>query len=392
MLRGMPMAEVRIRNMVKHYGPTMAVDNISLEVQDGELMVFLGPSGCGKTTTLRSIAGLEHPESGDILIGSRRVNNLSPADRDIAFVFQFYALYPHLNVFDNIAFPLRAQGVASTEVQTRVQGIARVLQMQDLLQRRIKQLSSGEQQRVALGRAMIRQPQVLLMDEPLTNLDSKLRSEMRAELKHLQRNQRVTTIYVTHDQVEAMALGDRITVMSKGQIQQVGTPMEVYRHPANLFVAGFLGTPPMSLVPCELARRDGRLQATSGGFTVELPQRVTAALSARGAPSSVVVGLRPESLRVALSQPPGPEAALTAEVYAVEPLGDENIVDLRIGAIALRARTAPALRPQAGQQVWVTPSSAEVHVFDPQTEQAIGATSGGAQTAGAPAAMQEAVR
>jgi len=376
------MADVRVRGMLKRYGAVTAVDHISLEIHDGELMVFLGPSGCGKTTTLRSIAGLERPESGDIFIGPRRVNALSPADRDIAFVFQFYALYPHLTVFDNIAFPLRAQHVSAAEVHTRVHTIARILQIGDLLGRRIKQLSSGEQQRVALGRAMIRRPQVLLMDEPLTNLDAKLRSEMRAELKHLQREQRVTTVYVTHDQVEAMALGDRITLMNKGRIQQVGTSMEVYRHPANLFVAGFLGTPPMSLVPCVLRQQNGHIQAASGSFAVDLPQRLSLALRARSDPRNVVVGLRPESVHLALRQPAPDSPACPAAVYAVEPLGDENIVDLRIGsaqdetaeAIALRARTAPAVRPRVGDKVWITPVATDVHVFDPQTEEAIGET------------------
>ena len=365
------MAEVTIRNMVKRFGSVTAVDKISLQVRDGELMVFLGPSGCGKTTTLRSIAGLEHPQSGDILIGSRRVNALSPADRDIAFVFQFYALYPHLNVYDNIAFPLRAQHVSPAEVEQRVQGIARILQIDGVLKRRIRQLSSGEQQRVALGRALIRRPQVLLMDEPLTNLDSMLRSETRAELKHLQQEQKVTTIYVTHDQVEAMALGDRITVMNRGRIQQLGTPLEVYRHPANLFVAGFLGTPPMSLVSGSLQSRDGRLQVAGEGFTLNLPERLASALQGHSNLTNVVIGLRPEAVRLYLQQPVDGTAA-QATVYAMEPLGDENLIDVRLGTAMLRARTLPSLRPRAGEVVWVASVSEAIHVFDPQTEEAIG--------------------
>ena len=367
------MAEVIIRELVKRYGAVSAVDNISLQVHDGELMVFLGPSGCGKTTTLRSIAGLEHPESGDIIIGSRRVKALPPADRDIAFVFQFYALYPHLNVFDNIAFPLRAQRVPPAEVRARVDGIARALQIEDLLRRRIRQLSSGEQQRVALGRALLRRPQVLLMDEPLTNLDAKLRGEMRAELKHLHQQHPVTTIYVTHDQVEAMALGDRIAVMDKGRIQQVATPMDVYRHPANLFVAGFIGTPPMSLIGCDLVYRNGSVLAVSEGFVVELPERASGIVRQRAGLSKVVIGLRPEAVRLLPQRPSNPTAAMSfpATVYAVEPLGDENIVDLRIGTRALQARTAPSLRPTIGDSVWVAPVRAEVHVFDPDTQEAI---------------------
>jgi ABC-type sugar transport system ATPase subunit len=380
------MAEVRIRNLVKQFGDVRAVDSVSLEVRDGEFMVFLGPSGCGKTTTLRSIAGLEFPQSGEIWIGNRRVNALSPADRDIAFVFQFYALYPHLNVFDNIAFPLRAQHVAAAEVAARVLSITRTLQIESVLGRRIRQLSSGEQQRVALGRALIRRPQVLLMDEPLTNLDAMLRGEMRAELKHLQQQNSITTIYVTHDQVEAMALGDRITVMNRGRIQQVGSPMEVYRHPANQFVAGFLGTPPMSLIPCALQRQDGQVQAINGGFVATLPQATVAALAQHPALSRVVVGLRPEAVRLS-AQPPAGDAS-QATVYAVEPLGDENIIDLRIGEVALRARTAPTVRPRVNEQVWITPITAHVHVFDPETELAIVAA---LPAAGAPAPMREAV-
>jgi multiple sugar transport system ATP-binding protein len=290
-------------------------------------------------------------------------------------------------VFDNIAFPLRAQRVPSAEVDQRVLAIARILRMEGLLKRRIKQLSSGEQQRVALGRAMIRRPQVLLMDEPLTNLDAKLRSEMRAELKHLQREQNVTTIYVTHDQVEAMALGDRITVMSNGKIQQVGAPMDVYRHPANLYVAGFLGTPPMSLVPCELSRAGGQLLASRGDFVVRLLAATAAAVQERGL-TNVVVGLRPESVVVSLQEPQsatqnddlGP--ACPADVYAVEPLGDENIVDVRIvsthGGVpaTVLARTSPAVRPRVAQRVWISAVTTGVHVFDPTTEESIRAGEG----------------
>jgi ABC-type sugar transport system ATPase subunit len=342
--------------------------------------VFLGPSGCGKTTTLRSIAGLEQAQSGDILIGARRVNNLSPADRDIAFVFQFYALYPHLNVYDNIAFPLRAQKTPAAEVGQRVQNIARILQIEPFLHRRIRQLSSGEQQRVALGR--------LLMDEPLTNLDATLRVDMRAELKHLQQQNGITTIYVTHDQVEAMALGDRITVMNRGRIQQMGSPMDVYRHPANIFVAGFIGTPPMNLVPCSLRLQDGSLQAVNESFVVPLPSRVVSVLKSRPNLDRVVVGLRPEAVRVSLQRPVGSASApLAASVYALEPLGDENIVDLRVGSVALRARTAPSLRPSVNDQVWITPVVADMHIFDPESELVIGE----AVSSVAPSVQREAV-
>ena len=328
------MAEVTIWEMVKRYGRVTAVDNISLRISDGELMVLLGPSGCGKTTTLRSIAGLEHPESGEIIIGSRRVKALPPADRDIAFVFQFYALYPHLNVFDNIAFPLRAQHVPAAEVQARVAGICRILRIENLMHRRIRQLSSGEQQRVALGRALIRRPQVLLMDEPLTNLDAKLRSEMRVELKHLHQEYRVTTIYVTHDQVEAMALGDRIAVMNKGRLQQVGAPMEVYRRPANLFVAGFIGSPAMNLLRGRAsARGSADTEITAGELHFARP----------GVPDGeVVVGIRPESLAPAPADAAGP--ALDLEVDLVEPLGEQALVH---GTVAGTAAHSGAEEEQA---------------------------------------------
>src|SRR4051812_2697440 len=246
------MAHVELRSITKRYDHLTAVNNLSLEVKDREFVVFLGPSGCGKTTTLRSVAGLEHPEEGDILIDGRRVNHLSPADRDIAMVFQFYALYPHMSVYDNMAFPLRAVKMAKSELDQRVRDVAKVLHVEHLLQRRPGNLSGGEMQRVAIGRAMVRRPKVFLMDEPLTNLDAKLRSEMRAELKRLQNDIGATTVYVTHDQLEAMSMGDRIAVMSQGLLQQMGTPGDVYDHPKNLFVAGFIGSPAMNFLPCRM--------------------------------------------------------------------------------------------------------------------------------------------
>jgi multiple sugar transport system ATP-binding protein len=238
------MAHVQLNNITKRYENLTAINNLSLEVKDKEFVVFLGPSGCGKTTTLRSIAGLEHPEEGQILIDGKQVNNLSPADRDIAMVFQFYALYPHMTVFDNMAFPMRAVRTPKEEIDRRVRDVAKVLHVEHLLQRRPAKLSGGEMQRVAIGRAMVRRPKVFLMDEPLTNLDAKLRSEMRAELKRLQNDIGATTVYVTHDQLEAMSMGDRIAVMSQGVLQQMGSPGDVYDHPKNLFVAGFSEAPP----------------------------------------------------------------------------------------------------------------------------------------------------
>lgn len=252
------MAEVRVENLVKRFEDVVAVNDISLEVKDGEFVVLLGPTGCGKTTTLRCIAGLETPDSGEIYIDGRPVTKLSPAERDIAFVFQTFALYPHMRVYDNIAFPLKAVKLPKEEIDKRVREVAEILRISHLLSRRPGKLSGGEMQRVALGRAMVRRPKVFLMDEPLTSLDAKLRAEMRAELKRLQTDQNATTIYVTHDQLEAMSMGDRIAVMDAGKILQIGTPMDVYNHPENLFVAGFIGTPEMNMIPCEfVGKGDG---------------------------------------------------------------------------------------------------------------------------------------
>jgi sn-glycerol 3-phosphate transport system ATP-binding protein/multiple sugar transport system ATP-binding protein len=244
------MAEIRIHQMTKRFRDVVAVHELNMHIDDGEFLILLGPSGCGKTTTLRSIAGLERQTTGDIYIGDKLVNDLPPGDRDIAMVFQFYALYPHLTVFDNIAFPLRAQKVPRSQIEADVRAVARILRIEHLLPRRPKQLSGGEQQRVALGRAMVRRPRAFLMDEPLTNLDSALRADMRTELKHLQQQLATTMVYVTHDQTEAMSMGHRIAVMSQGLLQQLDTPLEVYNRPRTLFVAGFIGTPPMRLIDC----------------------------------------------------------------------------------------------------------------------------------------------
>ncbi len=252
------MADVRVENLTKRFDEVVAVNNLSLDVKDQEFMVFLGPSGCGKTTTLRAIAGLERPDEGSIYIDDILVNDLPPASRDVAFVFQFYALYPHMTVYDNMAFPLKAVKTPKPEIDQRVKEVAAVLQIESMLSRTPEKLSGGEMQRVALGRAMVRQPKVFLMDEPLTNLDAKLRSEMRAELKRLQKDLGATTIYVTHDQLEAMSMGDKITVMDSGVVQQIGNPSDIYDHPASLFVAGFVGSPSMNLLDCIYSQEGGR--------------------------------------------------------------------------------------------------------------------------------------
>src|SRR5690349_2488642 len=283
------MAEIRINHITKRFGDFVALHELDLTIHDGEFLVLLGPSGCGKTTTLRSVAGLERQTSGDIYIGDTLVNDLPPGDRDIAMVFQFYALYPHMSAYDNIAFPLRAQKVQPDEVDKRVRAVARVLRIEHLLRRRPKQLSGGEQQRVALGRAMVRRPRAFLMDEPLTNLDAALRADMRAELKHLQHELATTMVYVTHDQTEAMSMGQRIVVMNRGLIQQIGTPLEVYARPATLFVAGFIGSPPMRLIDCRLQNGGAPVLASAdGALRVPIDGAIAERVRASGAEQLVL--------------------------------------------------------------------------------------------------------
>jgi sn-glycerol 3-phosphate transport system ATP-binding protein/multiple sugar transport system ATP-binding protein len=360
------MAEIRIENLVKIFpNGTVAVDGVSLDIADGEFFVLLGPSGCGKTTTLRCVAGLEHQTEGDISIGERLVNDLPPADRDIAFVFQFYALYPHMKAYDNIAFPLRAAGVPKDEVDARVRSVAQTLKIEYALSRRPKRLSSGEQQRVALGRAMVRRPHVYLLDEPLTNLDASLRADLRVELKRLQHELGTTTLYVTHDQTEAMSMGHRIAVMNEGHLQQAGTPMDVYNHPATLFVAGFIGSPPMNFIDVTL--EDGPALVNSSG---EFRLRVDTAYAERlPVKTPLKLGVRSENLHIVADPGAG---ELPAEVYVCEPLGDETIYGLRFaGDHVLLAKAPPTLDLETGQNVGVNFDHAHIHVFDTKNGKAL---------------------
>jgi multiple sugar transport system ATP-binding protein len=385
------MADVELKNLTKRYDETVAVNDLSLDVKDREFVVFLGPSGCGKTTTLRSIAGLEHPEYGDIFIDGQRVNHLTPADRDIAFVFQFYALYPHMTVYDNLAFPLKAVRTPKATIEERIREVAAVLHIEPLLKRRPGKLSGGEMQRVAIGRAMVRRPKVFLMDEPLTNLDAKLRSEMRAELKRLQNDIGATTIYVTHDQLEAMSMGDRIAVMSHGVLQQMGSPADVYDRPRNLFVAGFIGSPAMNFVPCRLSPDGNTLLLNSGSAALPLTDRTRTRLSALGSRLSVgeepafaesrelraessraerglVLGVRPEDIAVSRDEL---SEGMPTEVYVIEPLGSENIIDLRLSGHVLKARTAPTFTPRMGDALWARIDQDRMHLFDAATTEAL---------------------
>jgi multiple sugar transport system ATP-binding protein len=314
---------------------TRAVSDLDLEAQDGEFMVLVGPSGCGKTTALRMVAGLEDISEGEIKIGDHVVNDVSPKDRDIAMVFQTYALYPHLTVYDNIAFSLRLRKAKKAEVDRRVREAAKVLGLDPLLDRKPRALSGGQRQRVAMGRAIVRQPQAFLMDEPLSNLDAKLRVQMRAEISRLQRELGVTTIYVTHDQVEAMTMGDRVAVMRKGMLQQVAPPQELYDHPDNLFVGGFIGSPAMNLVEAQLERANGSLTANLGDQQLALGDEVLRARPALKAfeGKNIVLGIRPEHLEdAALASDVAADRRLRGEVELTEALGSELMVHFKINA------------------------------------------------------------
>jgi len=365
------MAKVVCRNLCKRYGDQLAVDNVNLEVGEGEFLVIVGPSGCGKTTTLRMIAGLESISSGEVLIGDQVVNNVEPRHRDIAMVFQNYALYPHKKVYDNIAYPLQLRHVSKEEIRTRVVETSKLLSIEPLLERRIRQLSGGERQRVALGRAIIRQPRLFLMDEPLSNLDAQLRIQMRREIIHLQRQLAITTVYVTHDQVEAMTMGDRIVVMRGGLVQQIGEPMTIYNHPANRFVARFIGSPPMNLVDGMLENRNGKLLLRTSFAEYTLPGDVQASLekSRSGLGSmSIICGMRAEDMTIDLTEN-GATNHTQGVVDLVEPLGSDVFVSVKFGAEMLLARAAPDLPVREMQKVCLKPNLAKMHFFDPKTEQ-----------------------
>lgn len=364
------MAEVILQNISKVYpGNVRAVDNVSLEIHDKEFIVLVGPSGCGKSTTLRMVAGLEEISGGRILIGDRVVNDVPPKDRDIAMVFQNYALYPHMSVYKNMAFGLKLRKVPKAEIDQKVRAAAKMLGIENLLERKPKALSGGQRQRVAVGRAIVRTPKAFLFDEPLSNLDAKLRVEMRAELKKLHRRLATTTIYVTHDQEEAMTLGDRVVVMKDGVIHQVAGPLEVYDNPVNRFVAGFVGTPPMNFLQGRLARVDGAVFFDEGSGKLRLPQRLQKPLTGRDG-QAMVLGVRPEAMshKADASSPDGGNM-LEVSVSVVEPLGDKMDVYVHTTAHDHLVCRVPADRAlKDGMRLPMYLNMEQVHVFEPGDE------------------------
>jgi len=366
------MAQLSLRNVVKRFGDTDAVRGINLDIADEELLVLVGPSGCGKSTTLRLIAGLEELTSGEIYIGGDLVNDLPPRDRDIAMVFQNYALYPHMTVFENMSFGLRLKHFPKDEIRRRVEDAARILDIKELLDRRPKQLSGGQRQRVAMGRAIVRNPKVFLFDEPLSNLDAKLRVQMRTEIKKVHQKVRTTSVYVTHDQVEAMTLADRVVVMNGGRIEQAGPPNELYHRPRTRFVAGFIGSPAMNFLSCRLIERGSELAVELAN---ELRLPVPAERTASYRPHlgrSLVLGLRPE--HITERRPYGDGAELSLPVEVVEPMGTETMVHLEVGGVPVCARCSPETTVAPGAAMKFMAQMRHMHLIDPSNDVVIEAT------------------
>ncbi|MCV0395226.1 MAG: ABC transporter ATP-binding protein [Rhizobiaceae bacterium] len=366
------MTQIELRGIQKWFGEVQVIKDLNLTIADNEFIVLLGQSGCGKTTTLRAVAGLETVDEGDILIDGEDVKHLHASARDIAMVFQSFSLYPHMTVFENIAFPLRATRMAKADIDKAVREIARVLRITDLLGKRPSALSGGDMQRVAIGRALVRKPKAMLMDEPIGALDAKLREEMRSEIKRLHLKQGSTTIYVTHDQIEAMALADRIVIMHEGVLQQVGAPEEVYSRPANLFVARFVGSPVMNVSEVNVAEASDRADISLAGLdrAIAFPRDLLGQLSAAGAKAGpLALGVRPEGVIVSREEK---EGMIPVEAHIIEPLGSHDIVDLKVGEEFLRARTRAGYVDRPGRTVWTRIDPAQAHFFDPGSGDSLG--------------------
>ena len=361
------MANLRLVNLGKRFEDVQAIKGLNLEIEDSELMVMLGPTGAGKTTTLRSVAGLEHPEEGEIFIDEVKVNELPPAERDVAFVFQNYSLYPRYSVFENMASPLRARGMPNDEIQRIVKQIAVVLHIDHLLDRRPINLSGGEMQRVAIGRALVRKPKIFLMDEPLSNLDAKLREEMRTELKRLQKDIKATFFYVTPDQAEALSMADRIAVLRQGEIQQVDIPSEIYNHPRNMFIADFVGSPGMNFVDC-LYEKKNMLNIGPNLFTLAIPESQRDKITEEATNSELVFGIRPEDISLSKEKRAN---YIEARMDVMESMGSINIVSLKLGGYVLKAKTDPDFEVRPGDALWADFDKEKIHIFDKTTQRAI---------------------
>ncbi|WP_018922129.1 ABC transporter ATP-binding protein [Salsuginibacillus kocurii] len=355
--------EVRYENITKQFGETPVLENLNLTIHDGEFLVLLGPSGCGKSTALRMLAGLEDPTSGEIYIGNQPVTDMEPKERDISMVFQSYALYPHMSVFENITYPLKIRKVSKAERKKQADRVAEILEIGNLLKRKPKELSGGQRQRVALGRSLIREPNVFLMDEPLSNLDAKLRVHMRGEIKRLHTELGITSVYVTHDQTEAMTMADRIAIMEGGHLQQLAAPNEIYNKPTNKYVGGFIGSPAMNFVKGRYKGKEDRLDFDVFDFPIDHEWREIFERELSG--DDLYLGVRPEDVQVSTTPQPG---AVKGEVYVVEPLGKEMITIVRVGDHTVMACIEPDVDIEMNQEVWLQFKNHKLHMFDGKTE------------------------
>lgn len=356
---------VILEDLSKHFGNIKAVEGLNLEIDDGEFVALLGPSGCGKTTILLMIAGIYKPTKGLIYFDERVVNNVLPKDRKIGMVFQSYALYPHMSVFSNIVFPLRLMKTAKEEMKERTRKVTQLVRIEELLDRKPGQLSGGQQQRVALCRALVKEPEILLLDEPLSNLDARLRIMMRSELKRLQKDLGITTIFVTHDQLEALTMADRVAVVSLGCLQQFSTPDELYNHPKNLFVAGFIGSPPINFIDVSLEKSDGSFFLKSRDFEIELPEEIGSKAENNSTSSGVVLGIRPEHITI------NEKEGIETEVYVVEPLGRDILVTVKLGDSTIKVLTSPPFKAAMGDRVRLSFKLDKIMLFDKRTEKSL---------------------
>jgi len=362
------MARISIKNLTKKFGEKVVVDDLSLEVKDREFVCLLGSPGAGKTTTLRIIAGLEKSTSGNIYIDDILVNDLTPAERDIAMMFQTFALYPHMTVYENLAFPLKKTGMSTEEINKRVREVAEMLRISYLLDSKPGTLSGGEKQRVALGRAIVRRPKVYLLDEPLTNLDAKLRLHMRAELKRLQRELGQTTIFTTPDELEALTMANKIAVIDHGKLMQYDATEFLYNHPKNLLVAGFVGSPPMNFMDCIFEEKDGRAFLNVKSFTLDM-SNLKNEITKQSTSSDLILGVRPSDISLHKSRPS--EENIEAEVYTIEPMGIETVIDLKVGEHLIKSKVRATFKVDVGQKVWMIFDKNRIHVFDKKTKEAL---------------------